>query len=59
MTAVETESRSGRCATQGTVEATRQLPKLGFPYLYFAIARSLAKRRPFRCPTCSEPVGDT
>jgi hypothetical protein len=54
--AKETETRTGRCATHGTVEAVREIPKLGFPYIYFAIARSRARRRPFLCPDCGEPV---
>jgi hypothetical protein len=52
----EVETRTGRCATHGDVEATREIPKMGFPFIYFAIARAVAKRRPFRCPDCGDPV---
>jgi hypothetical protein len=54
--AKETETRTARCATHGEVEATREIPEMGFPFVYFAIARAMAKRRPFRCPECGEPV---
>jgi hypothetical protein len=54
--ASETETQTGRCETHGTVEATREIPTMGFPFVYFAIARAIAKRRPFRCPTCGSPV---
>jgi hypothetical protein len=52
----EVETRTGHCATHGDVEATRELPKMGFPFIYFAVARAMAKRRPFRCPDCGEPI---
>jgi len=52
----EVESRTGHCATHGDVEATREIPKMGFPFIYFSIARAMARRRPFRCPDCGEPV---
>jgi hypothetical protein len=55
--AKETETRAGRCPTHGDVEATREIPENGFPFVYFAIARAVAKRRtPFKCPQCGEPV---
>ena len=52
----EVETRTGRCSTHGTVDATRQLPKIQFPFVVFAVRRSLAKRHPFRCPSCGAPV---
>lgn len=52
----EVESRTGHCATHGDVEATREIPKMGFPFIYFSIVRAMARRRPFRCPDCGEPV---
>lgn len=54
--AVEVQTGRGRCETHGTVEAVRQIPKAGFPFLITAARRSMAKSRPFRCPTCNEPV---
>ncbi len=52
----EVETRTGRCATHGTVEATREMPGMGFPFIYFAVVRAMARRRPFRCPECGQPV---
>ncbi len=54
--AKETQTTTGTCPTHGTVEATRDLPRVTFPPIYTAIKRSLAKRRPFRCPECGKPV---
>jgi hypothetical protein len=52
----EVETKTGRCATHGTVEGTRELPKLTFPWIVNSIRRSLARRRPFLCTTCGEPL---
>jgi hypothetical protein len=29
---------------------------MGFPFIVFAIWRSIAKRQPFRCPDCGAAV---
>jgi hypothetical protein len=50
------ETRSGHCSTHGQVEATRSLPAIRFPFVYYSVARMLAKRRPFQCPTCGSTV---
>jgi len=31
--ATETETLTGQCAVHGTVEATRDIPKMGFPFI--------------------------
>jgi hypothetical protein len=54
--ATTTETRIGTCTTHGTVQAERQMPKLGFPFLVTGPKRYLAKRKPFRCPDCGSPV---
>ncbi len=54
--AAEIQTRTGSCPTHGTVQATREIPAMGFPFIVFAIRRSLAKRKPFRCPQCETPV---
>jgi hypothetical protein len=39
------------------VEATRQIPRIQFPFIVYGTQRWLAKRRePFRCPQCEKPV---
>jgi hypothetical protein len=50
------QTRSGRCATHGRVQATREIPGMGFPFIVFAVWRAIAKRRPFQCPQCAAPV---
>jgi hypothetical protein len=52
----EVQTHTGSCTTHGTVEASREIPKMGFPPGWFAIARALAKRRPYLCPECHQPV---
>jgi hypothetical protein len=57
--ATELQTQTGRCPAHGTVEATREIPKLAFPYVYFAIMRSIAQRRPYRCPQYGAAVEAT
>jgi hypothetical protein len=52
----ETQTRKGTCPTHGTVDATREVPRVGFPFVVYAVRRWIASRRPFRCPTCGAPV---
>jgi hypothetical protein len=54
--ATETQTQTGTCPTHGTVEATREMPRPGFPFVVYAVRRMLASRRPYRCPTCGEAV---
>ncbi len=54
--AKEVETQTGRCPAHGTVQATREIPGMGFPFVYFAVARALARRRPYQCPTCGAAV---
>jgi hypothetical protein len=42
--------------THGTVEATREVPKMGFPFVVYAIWRAVAQPRPFLCPECGASV---
>lgn len=56
MAKTESEIQTGSCATHGRVEASRDIPKMGFPFIYYGVRRMLAKRRPFKCPTCGSPV---
>jgi hypothetical protein len=48
----QTQTRLSRCDTHGTVEGTRQLPKLGFPFLITGPKRLVAMAAAFRCPQC-------
>jgi hypothetical protein len=50
------ETRTGTCPTHGTVEATREMPKPGFPYVVYLARKMMAGRRPYRCPDCGTPV---
>jgi hypothetical protein len=54
--AKEVQTQAGRCSTHGTVEATREVPKMGFPFVAYAILRAVARRRPFLCPACGAAI---
>lgn len=54
--AVEVETTMGRCAEHGVVEATREMPQMGFPFVVYAARRYLARRKPFNCPTCGAEI---
>jgi hypothetical protein len=57
--AKEVETQTGQCPTHGTVKGTREIPRMGFPFVYFAITRALARRRPFNCPECGAALPST
>jgi hypothetical protein len=57
--ATEVQTQAGRCSTHGAVQATREIPKMGFPFVIYAIWRAAAQRRPYRCPECGTAVGPT
>jgi hypothetical protein len=52
----EIQTQAGRCATHGTVQAMREVPETGFPFVVYAIRRALAQRRPYLCPECGAAV---
>jgi hypothetical protein len=54
--ATEVQTQPGRCATHGTVQATREVPEMGFPYVVYALRRAVARRRPYLCPECGAAV---
>jgi hypothetical protein len=54
--AKEVQTQAGRCSTHGAVDATREIPKTGFPYIIYATRRAVAQRRPFLCPECGAAV---
>ena len=54
--AKEVQTQAGRCSTHGTVQATREIPEMGFPFVVYAIRRALAQRRPYLCPECGTAV---
>jgi hypothetical protein len=54
--AQEVQTQAGRCATHGTVQATREVPEMGFPFVVYAVVRAVAQRRPFLCPECGAAV---
>ena len=57
--ATEVQTQAGRCSTHGAVQATREIPKMGFPFVIYAIWRSFAQRRPYLCPECGAAVAPT
>jgi hypothetical protein len=53
---IEVQTRSGSCPTHGAVEGTREIPGSGFPFVVNAVRRYMARKKPYRCPTCGAPV---
>ena len=53
---IEVQTRSGSCPTHGAVEGTREVPGSGFPFVVNAVRRYMARKKPYRCPTCGAPV---
>ena len=54
--ATEVQTQAGRCSTHGTVKAAREIPTMGFPFVIYAIWRTVAQRRPYLCPECGAAV---
>jgi hypothetical protein len=54
--ATEVQTQAGRCSTHGTVQATREVPQMGFPFVVYTGLRAVAQRRPFLCPQCGAAV---
>jgi hypothetical protein len=52
----ENLARQGTCPTHGRVTATKQVPKLKFPFVITGVARGAAAMRPYRCPNCGAKV---
>jgi hypothetical protein len=48
--ATEIQTQTGQCATHGTVQATRDIPKMGFPFILYAYLRSRAKAQAVPLP---------
>ena len=53
--ATEVQTQAGRCTTHGTVQATCEVPEMGFPFVVYAIWRAAAQRRPFRAQNAGQP----
>jgi hypothetical protein len=52
----ETQILQGTCPTHGSVRASKEVPKLKFPFLITGPARGLASLKPYRCPSCGAKV---
>jgi hypothetical protein len=55
--ASEIQTMPARCPVHGEVQATREIPGMGFPPIYHAVRRWRARRASFECPTCGTAVG--
>ena len=54
--ATETETQEAECPTHGTVQATREIPANSFPLVVSVVRRSMARKKPFSCPTCGTAI---
>jgi len=48
--------RTGQCSTHGQVEATKEIPKVSFPFLIWAVVRLRSTMQPYSCPECGAHV---
>ena len=46
------QTRLSRCADHGLVQATRQMPRLRFPFIVTGVMWLAALAGAFRCPEC-------
>ncbi len=53
---MEVRVRRGRCPDHGTVEATKEVPKIRFPFFLYGTLRLLSSFRPYSCPDCGAKV---
>jgi hypothetical protein len=53
---MDTLVHPGRCPAHGMVQATKQVPKVRFPFLVFGALRLWAHQRPYCCPACGTAV---
>ena len=50
--AANVQTRPSTCENHGTVQGTRKMPRLLFPFIITGVLRLIAMTRPFRCPHC-------
>lgn len=50
------QSQYGQCPQHGQVKATRQMPSLSFPFMLTAVRWFRARKQPYLCPQCGQPV---
>lgn len=43
---------TGRCPNHGIVQATKDLPKVSFPFIVYGVRRAVAAMAPAQCPQC-------
>ncbi len=55
----EIERKTGECATHGRVEGTREIPRMSFPFIVYWFLRRNARKKPYYCPVCDEPLKTT
>jgi len=53
--ATETRTHTAVCPAHGTVEATREMPKPGWPYLVYAVRRHSRRGDPTAAPLAGKP----
>jgi len=51
-----TQTHTGVCPTHGGVQATREVPKIRFPFIVYGAMRLFASGKPYLCPSCGQPV---
>ncbi|HTJ76783.1 MAG TPA: hypothetical protein VL337_15615 [Acidimicrobiales bacterium] len=52
MASTEHKVVSGVCPDHGMVHATKDVPRIGFPFIVYGVRRAKAALAPARCPHC-------
>lgn len=52
MTKTEPKTIRGRCPNHGIVQATKEMPKVSFPFVVYGYRRVRAAMAPAQCPQC-------
>ena len=52
MAATEQQVITGRCPNHGMVQATKDVPKVSFPFILYGVRRAKAAMSPATCPQC-------
>ena len=52
MAKTEQKVVSGRCPNHGIVKATKEVPRVSFPFIVYGVRRALATLSGAQCPQC-------
>ncbi len=57
MAQTEPKVVTGRCPNHGIVQATKEIPKVSFPFIVYGVRRAMAAMARAQCPQCGAKLG--